>query len=266
MKNNNTKYNLGHKFETLMGQALTEQGITLKTKANAPYLSFNYKDLEVNKLLSRFVKKYITVGEFCIPTHIENKKSISADFYNKAQSISCKRNNFALKHPKLGAVLSILTDIQTKDLLPFDNIIVETRKDFVKRYKCQSKELYNSIAVAQFEALKKEQLNPKRVKELYDFLIGKEKPIIVKLDSSKKQLVILDTSKIKEANKLKYFLVENSNGRKQMVIEFDNGVSVQQRIKTATNSLNNKEWYLLFKEEWTLKYSPVILESLDIIN
>lgn len=261
------KYNLGHKFETLMAKSLESNGISIINKKNAPYLSFNYKeDQDLKQMLGTFIQKFIKVSEFSIPTHKENKKSMSSDFYNQKQSISCKKDNLALKHPKLGAIFSILYGFNIFKTFFFDNKIKLSRQEFYRQNKLSRKDFFNFYSQSIFIKLKNSKPHYKKVRQTYNFILGKDKPIIVKFDSFKNQLWVLDTTKIPMPTHCDIDLEVNSKGRIGLILKFDNGITVKQRIKSATNSKARTNWFNLFKEEWTLVNTPIIEKYKIIIK
>jgi hypothetical protein len=261
------KYNLGHKFETLMAKSLESNGISILDKKNATYLSFNYKeDSGLKIMLGTFIKKFIKVSEFSIPTHKQNKKSLSSDFYNKNQSISCKKDNLALKHPKLGAIFSILYGFNLLQTFFFNDKEKLTRKEFYKKYKLSRKDFFNFYSQSLFIKLKDSKPHYKKIQKTYNFILGKDKPIIVKFDSFKNQLWVLDTSKISMPTHCDIDIETNSKGRIGLVLKFNNGITVKQRIKSATNAKASTNWFNLFKEEWTLVNTPIVEKSKIIIK
>lgn len=250
--------NKGHYFEYLMAQALKECDHTVSEIENLRIFQaqINPKDRRVIILLKKFINDKITEKQnFRALNTKENQKSISSDFLSEKMGISCKKETNAIKHPKFGVVWSFLKQeqIYNKVLTKF-NTINATRDELLAQTQLDNENFFNLITNETFSILENLKFKDEDVKNLYYFLLGKEKPFIVKLNDKigNQHLDVFDTKQLACPNNLTIEKVNSNQGRVHIQISFDNGVVVKQRIKSATNSQFKGKWWQLFKEEWTI--------------
>jgi hypothetical protein len=259
--------NKGHYFEYLMAQALKECNHLVEEMDNlrVSEAQISPKDRRVIILLKKFINDKISSNQtFRALNTKENQKSISSDFLSSSIGISCKKETNAIKHPKFGVVWSFLQQQQIYNkILPSFTNINATRDQLLSQTNLDNENLFNLITNETFSLLENLEFKTDDVKNLYYFLLGKEKPFIVKLNDKigNQYLEVFETSQIVCPNNLVVSKITSNQGRSHIQISFDNGVVVQQRIKSATNSFFSGKWWQLFKEEWTIVPNQVWLNT-----
>jgi hypothetical protein len=234
--------NNGHKFERTVAYSLSQLGFSVK--GIKPSNEFP----EINKSLNLVLNEF-PVGKIVKVKDSKNKKSISSDFLGNNINISCKYNNKVLKHPTLMKVFSISKS--------------EKRIDFVNKFEMFQTEVKYTKSEARAEFSKDSEMAKKlskkifleledslRVSEIYDYLIGKERPIIITMNPNN-TIDIKNTKSWGNPSSYKWIL---NNDR--ISIKFNNGVHLIHRFKCAINSKTKTELYKVYKEEWRLLSYP----------
>ena len=233
--------NKGELFEREVSKCLVELGC--KVVGNIEPTE-TYRE-EIKKVLTQFV----TEGEeFKKVRDIDNIHSISGDFLSDNISISCKRRNAVVKHPKLGRIFSMIMEKDICEMIDMEGFSSDFfNKRLLKDEFC---DLEGSMSeVASRIANKMKSLLPEKVecenkvKEVYQFLMGKDKPVII--TETAKGIMVVDTRDIEDPTN---FTIDKSS--KKVVLHFDNGISLEHRIKWGINSKTQALWTRAYKEEW----------------
>lgn len=264
--------NRGHFFEFLMLSALKDCGHEIKNTKTLRVSNSKIPEYDVHLL--NLIKKFVTKRlknktDFHIVSHKENANRISSDFLSDEIGISCKKDNDAIKHPHIGAVWNFLSPVNLWELILTEyKDLSMTRDEFFKNTNLSNKDFFNLFMTKKFQIISKLKSTESQTRDIYEFLFGSEKPCIVKLveKGTSPYLEIQETKNIKTPTSLKFNLFENANGRHQIQILFNNGVSVQMRMKYAQNSSFASSWWNMFKEEWTVLKTPAWENNKTIIK
>src|SRR5690606_28940680 len=113
IKKNSQKPNKGHHFEYLMFKALQESGhiVTELENLRISKANIDETDSSIISLLKKFIKRNIKEkSTFHTVNDLENRNSLSSDFINETMGLSCKKDNCAIKHPKIGSIWSLISN------------------------------------------------------------------------------------------------------------------------------------------------------------
>ena len=233
--------NLGEYFERQVASCLIDMGCSVTDIEPTKEVR-----QDIKKALSQIINKKYAFRKL---KDIENMDSLSSDFYNPDLSISCKRNNKVVKHPKLGRVFSMILGEDICSLLNMRGFSAKfLKKKLTIEEFCETEGSMSDVAKRISKKMKKllpsEVSKPKQVKEIYQFLMGKDTPVII---TEKNNVITLtDTRKIKMPKKIN--ITYSKKGK--IVLEFDNGVCLEHRIKWGINGETRTVWTTAYKEEW----------------
>jgi hypothetical protein len=143
----------------------------------------------------------------------------------KSIGISCKVNNISIKHQRISSLCNQCNIKEEKK----QKFIVEHKKlndNWFNKIKdkinyCNiDKEEKNTMFIEFNNLVKKYLKQIKNVKYYYDFLISYNKIFVIKYDSKKKQVVVLNYLNVNEPKKTSKIEVNNN----YINLEFDRGV------------------------------------------
>ena len=240
----NPNQNKGHSFEETVAYVLRSLGHKVQNIKAINWMP------EINEQLKDALK-HIPVQKFKKLNDWDNIKSLSSDFMSKEIGISCKNNTKVLKHPQLGKVFAMLDGKDRTDFIDDITLLKDNKGEYSKEQAREllgaDREVAEKIAKEVFEKINHRTHNA--VKEIYDFLIGKERPIII--TKKNKNIEVLETENWGKPTSYKINLKNE-----KIEIEFDNGVSLRHRVKSAINSKVTRELPKVYKEEWQLMGYP----------
>jgi len=252
--------NKGHRFEELTAQALNN----VDFKISGIKYNENLSE-EESKVVSELEKVFdkMTKEDMRKVKDYENSKSISGDFIGEVLSISCKRKTSIIKHPKLNKEFLLYNkyNLNNNVSLPFGEGFMNNENN-LSGFRALSNNtgdttIAKKINEETFRMLMK--LNGGNVLELYNFLIGKDKPLIITQFPNK--LTFTHLGFIDDPTELSFEMRED-----KLVINFNNGISLERRVKSGINSRTSKRWYDAYKSEWKLlKTDKVISNTKTVI-
>lgn len=245
--------NKGYHFEFLTLKALQEAGhvvhdTNLLTVSEGIISDKDQKAVNVIK----DIFQGITPQVFRVANpKTDNTKSLSSDFISPELGVSCKSGNEVVKAPAIGSIYNKVTGkiIHEEILLEYKDIR-NIREEFLKTINMSRQEFFKLIAIKEYELLSKLSFSSEQVQEVYYFLMGREKPLILKKNS--KDITAYWLNKIPAPQSVELIFSDH-----QLKLQFDNGICLQKRFKTGYNSKTPGRWYNLFKEEWKVISTPV---------
>lgn len=236
--------NNGHKFERTVAFVLRDLGFKvsgIKCVKEFPEVVDEIRKIFVdsNKIkLSKIKDK-------------QNAESISGDFIGEGHSISCKYNNEVMKHPSFMKVFSMACGVDRESFISLFPVFNDDT--LYTKLSARKKNGMDSIFAKEISKLVKEELSKlspeirtENVIPLYDFLLGKDRPVIIimKPDNT---ITVKDISKIDAPTD--YEWIFNND---KMIISFNNGIQLIHRFKCAINSSTKTQLSKVYKEEWKL--------------
>jgi hypothetical protein len=247
--------NKGHRFEELFAEALVRNKNKVSNLNYSAY--FSERELQVIKTLQKIASKNKIFKKL---KDVDNIASLSGDFISNGTSFSCKKDTTAVKHPRLNKPFSKLWGIDTntlneKIILPFNKKfkMKELTKDEFRKISKDTGDLTiaREINLSLLKMMVK--YKDKNVLDMYDYLIGKDRPKIVTLRDAMNLITVINTKKIDNPTDLT-IVFQND----KFYIHFNNGVSFQRRVRSGLNTTSKARWFVAYKEEWTLINNEII--------
>jgi hypothetical protein len=250
--------NLGYHFEFLtlsaiedLGHKVLDKQLLTMTESNKTEL-----DLKIISTIKEILKDYPIQNFRVANANKDNANSFSSDFISDQLGISCKAYTPVIKAPSMGSIYFRITGKKLyEEILTEYKDIKEFREDFLKTIKLSRQDFFKLIGIQEYNLLNQVQLSEEKVKEIYDFLMGKEKPLI--LQKNNKYIAVYRLNQLTNPNEL---IINFDDSQLKFI--FNNGVILQKRFKTGLNSKTKGYWYNLFKEEWKI----VNTEAIDAIR